>query len=231
MKRKLVVFLAAALSAAVSALAEQGVNPQSENAPAAEAPTVKIAVPEKAAKADKLSWDNFISKWNILGPFFYKEADMGGSLAAALDKEFVNDEANLKFSAEAPKGTSWRLVDSKTADMQVGLDMAQLLGKSDGGAAAYAVATVEVAEDQPDVKMYLDKDDGDDFTKVWLNGQLVLDSRKMDADKRPENDYSVKVGLKKGVNRIVLKSVDVGGGWDFFLRFTDAAGRPFSTTK
>ena len=84
---------------------------------------------------------------------------------------------------------------------------------------AYGYTVVRVAEDT-DAVLRMGSDAG---LACWVNGERVHfapapRSLKVDQD-------SVKVRLKKGENRILLKIGQQSGPWGFCLRLTDAAGK------
>ena len=89
---------------------------------------------------------------------------------------------------------------------------------------AYAVSDFHVDEKR-EVLLSVD---GDDAFRVWLNGKQV-------AEKVAEYDPSggsvaqqrgIKIALRAGANRIVVKSANLDREWWVRLRLTDAAGRP-----
>ncbi|MEZ8221707.1 hypothetical protein GG496_001877, partial [Candidatus Fervidibacteria bacterium JGI MDM2 JNZ-1-D12] len=66
----------------------------------------------------------------------------------------------------------------------------------------------------------------DDSVKVWLNGKLVhqfggMRGLSVDQDR-------VRVRLQKGVNRLLLKVTQGGGGWEFCVRLVDLQGSPIA---
>jgi hypothetical protein len=84
---------------------------------------------------------------------------------------------------------------------------------------AYGYTVVKVPEDT-DAVFRMGSDAG---LACWVNGERVHfapapRSLKVDQD-------SVKVRLKKGENRILLKIGQQSGPWGFCLRLTDAAGK------
>jgi hypothetical protein len=86
--------------------------------------------------------------------------------------------------------------------------------------AAYAVTWIEVPRDM-DVRMLVGSDD---YVKIWINGEHVHTYATKRRNARPDQD-AVTVSLRKGINRVVVKSVDVVYDWCFFLRFTTPTGR------
>ena len=93
------------------------------------------------------------------------------------------------------------------------------LGKSYGekAAIAYAFATIELAAPS-DALFGLGSDDA---VKVWLNGRLV--HRNWTERAVRLDDDILRLHLNKGINRLLLKVQNRGGGWGFSLRAIDSA--------
>jgi len=164
---------------------------------------------------------NFVTHWLVLGALSFDASQFQGDQQQdATDHEFVKDEGALDGSQPAPKGAAWQ---AKHFTPGAGGDAGQIdLDALYGGidyAAAYAVAWVRCDKELADLKLCVGSDD---YVKVWINGSCVHTYK----DKRRASDWDQDViegvTLKKGVNRIVVKCVDVVVNWDFYLRFTDA---------
>ena len=84
---------------------------------------------------------------------------------------------------------------------------------------AYGYTVVQVAEDT-DAVLRMGSDAG---LGCWVNGERVHFAPAPRALKVDQD--SVKVRLKKGENRILLKIGQQSGPWGFCLRITDAAGK------
>ena len=84
---------------------------------------------------------------------------------------------------------------------------------------AYGYTVVQVAEDT-DAVLRMGSDAG---LACWVNGERVHFAPAPRALKVDQD--SVKVRLKKGENRILLKIGQQSGPWGFCLRITDAAGK------
>ncbi|MCA9442888.1 MAG: hypothetical protein KC964_18945, partial [Candidatus Omnitrophica bacterium] len=54
-----------------------------------------------------------------------------------------------------------------------------------------------------------------DGIQLWLNGERLLSS-KASRTARP-GDESVELPLKKGLNTVLLKVDQLGGGWGFYF--------------
>ena len=167
---------------------------------------------------------HFVVNWLLLGPFkFEAEKFKGDQQQDATDYEFVKNEAALDGSQEAPEGTKWqakRFAVAAGADAgQIDLD--ELYGAPEY-AAAYAVAWIKCPEAMDKLKLRVGSDD---YIKIWINGKHVHTYKEKRRASDWDQDVVQNVSLKKGVNRIVVKCVDVVFDWDFYLRFTDAADK------
>ncbi len=93
------------------------------------------------------------------------------------------------------------------------------LGKSYGEdpAIAYAFTSIEMAA-PADALFGVGSDDA---LKVWLNGRLV--HRNWTERAVRLDDDILRLHLNKGVNRLLLKVQNRGGGWGFSLRAIDSA--------
>jgi hypothetical protein len=102
--------------------------------------------------------------------------------------------------------------------MDTFIDLASLL-KPNEWTVAYAATQVDAPEAR-DVQLRIGSDDE---AKVWLDGNLVLNSRAarfaaMDQD-------IVPVRLRAGKNVILVKVCNRTESWGFYVRVTDVQGR------
>ena len=82
---------------------------------------------------------------------------------------------------------------------------------------AYAYTEIEVAEAGP-AQLRVGSDDGN---RLWLNGKQVVGITRW-TGARPLDQDIVDCELVKGVNRILAKISQGGGGWTFCMRITRA---------
>jgi len=204
----------------------QKAQPSAAKAPAAApvAPVSELVLPAPGASA-VLTEANFVMNWRVLGPFKFKETDFAGEhQQASADHPFVPNEGQLAGTQEAPAGTSWQnvLFKGEAQAGQVNLDALY------GGAeyvAAYAVAWLDCPQVVPDAKLYVGSDD---YIKVWVNGECVHTFKTARRASSPDQDVVPNIRLKKGLNRIVVKCVDIVFDFDFYFRLTDAKGGPMA---
>lgn len=189
-------------------------------------PPVNVVVPPDPDALPFLEEKHFVMNWLLLGPFMYdKDAFAGDEQQAAATHAFVNNEGELDGSQEAPEGTTWQ-VHSFTGDVQAGqVNLHVPYGGNTDYAAAYAVAILRVDEPMESLSMWVGSDD---YLQIWLNGQLIhtYDQKRRGSDW--DQDLIEDVTLNQGDNRLVVKCVDVVGGWDFYLRLTDVDDNPLT---
>lgn len=182
----------------------------------------EVIYPAKTSKL-LIGEKNFVVNWLVLGPFPFKESDFkGDEQQEATDHLFMKDEAALDGSQAAPKGATWQAKRFKPGSGEAGqIDLDALYGGADY-AAAYAVGWLSCPKDLDKLKLCVGSDD---YVKVWINGKNV---HKYAAKRRAsewDQDIVQNVSLKKGLNRIVVKCVDVVFDWDFYLRLTDGSDK------
>ena len=84
---------------------------------------------------------------------------------------------------------------------------------------AYAYTTITSDQDR-DVTLFTGSDD---TITAWLNGEKVLAKNVYRGANIDEDKTDIK--LKKGVNSLLVKICQSGGGWEFYLRVADEYGR------
>jgi len=164
--------------------------------------------------------DGFISDWLVLSPI-QLESDADG--AAAIEKNQIPDEGNLKPKAgdKATVGGK-ELIWKKVKASEYYLDLNELAKQQTEKTVAYAVCYVQVDAERKDLQL---KMGSNDQGKVYLNGKLLLktsEPRGLNQD----DDVARNVTLNKGVNVVVFKIFNEGGGdWQGCLRFAEANGK------
>jgi hypothetical protein len=152
----------------------------------------------------------FITEWNLIGPF--DAPDMDSLLTVyppekeiAFDKRYPgkgNQEANwIKIQAE-PSGYV-RLTELIMPNEQV---------------VVYALGYV-FSPGPVETSILLGSDDG---VRIWLNDELVH-SNPAYRGAYPDQD-SVKVSLRKGWNKVLVKVLQGAGSWGYYVRFVDPDG-------
>lgn len=150
---------------------------------------------------------NFALDWNIIGPF---EAPDMSFLATIYPPE---TEINLKktYKGKSDLMVSWQTF---TAPASGFVALNQLMQPNEQ-AIAYGLTYLYSPEDR-EVTLLVGSDDG---VKLWVNDNLVHTNPAF-RGAYPDQDQ-VKVSLKKGWNKILIKVLQGAGGWGYYLRIPD----------
>ncbi len=145
-----------------------------------------------------------VDYWHIAGPFDNGENDAG------LDKAFPPEKAlDLKATYEGKSGkVGWRIVKP---DKEGYFDLQAFHGNDSDNSVSYMFREIESPADQ-EAEILLGTDD---CGKLWIGDTLVFTNRAHRAA-APEQDR-VKVKLKKGVNRLLLKVNNGNGAHGFYF--------------
>jgi len=170
-----------------------------------------------------LTDEHFVSQWLVLGPFPFGENEFGGGQQQeAADHLFMLDEAKLDGTQPRIKQSSWRRNRFKSSVQAGRVDLDAFYGGVDH-VAAYTVCWLDCPADMTTAQLLVGSDD---YIKVWVNGALVHTYKAGRRTSEWDQDTVKGIALHRGLNRIVVKSVDVVDAWNFYLRLTDGAGRP-----
>ncbi len=99
------------------------------------------------------------------------------------------------------------------------------LGEDINWRVSYAMTTVT----SPDEREVLFRFSSDDQAKIWLNATEVFTDANAQTAILDKN--TIPVTLKAGKNTILVKVCNEEMSWGFYLRFTDADGKPFEDLK
>ncbi len=158
----------------------------------------------------------FIVRWWLLGPLPNPDNK-------AFDQAFIDESSTNPLRQETVRVDNrlirWREI--RTLDPQGIVDLRQFFRQNEW-VACYAY-TEFVVDNDMEAELRVGSDDS---VKVWLNGQLVhqfsgMRGLSVDQDR-------IRVRLQKGVNRLLLKVTQGGGGWEFCVRLTDLQGNPIA---
>ncbi|MBC8456822.1 MAG: tetratricopeptide repeat protein [Deltaproteobacteria bacterium] len=152
------------------------------------------------------------TRWWTIGPF--DNTDGAGFDAVYPPENEVDLKATYKGKAEDVK---WRKHDDGTADELLDFTKTMQPNKN----AVVYVSTHFYASDEQEAQLRLGSNDG---VKVWLNGALIW-SNDVIRDVKADDDI-VSVNLLSGKNQLLVKVMQVSGGWGLMLRMTAAEGKP-----
>lgn len=156
-------------------------------------------------------------EWNVVGPFPSPQV-LGTEYSPAVDSIYPPElEPDLEARYSGPGGTplAWSPV-AASADGQVRLN--PHFSPNDW-VAAYAQTFLYSPDDRAAVLLL----GADDAHVLWLNGQRV--SERVGRHISVADDIEVRVRLRAGWNRVLLKVADLDGGWAFQVRAADPTGQ------
>jgi len=149
----------------------------------------------------------FITEWSLVGPFDAPDMD-SLSVVYPPENEIALDK---RYRGKGGMEVAW-----KTAGALVNgsLDLNDLFQPNEQ-VLIYGLAYVHSPDDRT-THILLGSDDG---VRLWLNDALVHSNPAYRAH-YPDQD-KVKVPLRKGWNKLLIKVLQGAGGWGFSLRFAD----------
>lgn len=159
----------------------------------------------------------FITSWWMIGPFPAPDFN------AARKAWFPEHEVDLAkaYDVEGRK-LAWQLVHSDDPKGAM-----RLSDKFKPNEKAVAYGYVEVVADGPrELKLRVARHDG---LSVWLNGQALFDTH--DAHALADGETTGDVKLAAGVNRLLIKTSNLGGPWEFAIRLTERDGKPLGSGR
>ncbi|MCJ7587455.1 MAG: hypothetical protein MUQ00_06110 [Candidatus Aminicenantes bacterium] len=151
----------------------------------------------------------FVADWNLIGPFDAPDMD---ALTTVYPPETETD-LSAPYKGKGNVEVRWRAIK---ADPSGYIRLTELV-KPNEYAVVYGLAYVQ-SPDERDASLLLGSDDG---VRVWINDVLVH-SNPAYRGAYPDQD-TVKVRLRKGWNKVLIKVLQGAGGWGYYLRFADPA--------
>ena len=147
--------------------------------------------------------EGWIATWKLNGPYEHDDAKSGDQIHA------------MQFGPEVDGETvEWIDLPSGAVDGESKVDLERAFSATPDHCTAYLVSYVW-AEEAGD---YLFQMHVDDLFSLNINGEEAI-------EKRGSSNEGVKVALKEGWNRLMLKVSDHEGGWTFRCRFRNLEGR------
>ena len=158
--------------------------------------------------------------WSVIGPF-------DNTNGVGYDKAFISEEATQIDTTLTYNGHNgqmgWTQQTDKTFDGYV--DFETIFGGDLNWVAAYAWTTLTV----PDERIVHIHFGSDDQAKIWLNGESIYTDST--AHSVAIDHATIPVTLKPGKNSLLVKVCDEEIFWGFYLRITNADGKPFDDLK
>lgn len=174
-----------------------------------EAVTSADGTVRQAAEKALAAWKpTYVTKWVFSGP--YRQDGKKGL-----------DLVDVVFEPEQPKvKAQWQPLPVTN---QARPEEFAIHQKFPGNECCGYVRTVVISAEEQDAMLTLGSDDG---VKAWLNGEVVH-TRNAQRALRCDEDQ-VKIRLKKGRNRLLLKIMQGGGDWSVCCGFKAADGGPIA---
>ncbi len=167
---------------------------------------------------------NFVTRWNILGPFFYKAEKLAGNkIKSVLHDSLLADEKKLTGGEKAAAPAKWQLVRFESPRKPGEINLRNLFKDKRKYLIAYAVTYLRSAEALSNLTLYTGSSG---YIKVWINYQLVHAYDHTKRQGKWDQDAVRNIKLKKGYNLIVVKCVALESSWNFYLRLADASNSP-----
>ncbi len=173
-------------------------------------------MPDKAMEQMRQTGIIHENAWLILGTFD-NTAGVGYNTAYILE-DMTQIDLTAKYDITDGQ-ISWKKFTDDIFDGYIDL------GKDINWRVSYAWATVT----SPDEREVQFRFDSDDQSKMWLNGKEIFTNTQAQAAIVDRNTIPVK--LKAGKNTVLVKVCNGELDWGFYLRITDAEGKPFSDLK
>jgi hypothetical protein len=152
----------------------------------------------------------FIPDWLLVGPFDAPDMDYL-SVAYPPEKETALDK---RYTGQGGREVAWKKL-SAAPDGSFNLND---LFRPNEQVLIYGLAYVHSPDDRS-THLLLGSDDG---VRVWLNDALVH-SNPAYRGHHPDQD-KVRVSLRKGWNKLLVKVLQGAGGWGFSMRLADPDG-------
>ena len=176
----------------------------------------KNNMPDKAMEQMRQTGIIHENAWLILGRF--DNAAGIGYNTAYIPEDITQIDKTAKYEGVGEQ-ISWKKFTDDVFDGFIDF------GKDINWRVSYAWATVT----SPDEREVQFRFDSDDQSKIWLNGNEVFANTQAHA--AIVDRYTIPVKLKAGKNSILVKVCNEEGGWGYYLRITDADGKPFEDLK
>jgi hypothetical protein len=159
----------------------------------------------------------FIKEWNLIGPF--DAPDMTYLQTAYPPEKEI--ELKKKYKGKNNQMLEWKRIQAGES----GFINLQRLFEPNEQTIAYGLTYVFSPEDRK-AQLLIGSDDG---VRIWLNDKLIHTNPAY-RGAYPDQDR-IPVTLKKGWNKLLVKVLQGGGGWGFYVRFIDPEGVLRSSTE
>jgi tetratricopeptide (TPR) repeat protein/transglutaminase-like putative cysteine protease len=206
---------------AIEALLRQAAGPRSHPLVRARAEYLLAVAADRrgdwAEAARRRAAVGLITDWLVAGPF--DNEGRGGYGVAAPPESQTSGPVPMRarYAGKERRPVGWRAYPPLSS---AGFILLDPVVKPDANACAYAQTFVE----SPEAHEAAVRVGSNGAIKVWVNGALAV-GRDVYRPARFDQNAGFAC-LRRGWNRVLVKSCTTSGRWGFFLRVTDPAGRP-----
>lgn len=170
--------------------------------------------PDTAAFA--LSAEGFVTDWLTAGPFT-GDATTGGCRPSEVAR--VGEDGAFAPALLSPAGEAFWIANFSGNALDLTSDYAYVAAPRE----AYAFVYLYAATSQT-ATLSVGADDG---AFVWWNGARVIDEATCQGVNTDQ--FQAAVTVQAGVNTLLLKVYDQGGGWGLIARLFDSGGAPITS--
>jgi len=153
----------------------------------------------------------FIMDWNLIGPF--DAPNMSYLQSAYPPEEKIDMGQTYRGKENIP--LHWKKIQAESSGF---MRLENRITPSERGL-VYGLVYV-FSPDRRDALMLVGSDDG---VRLWLNEELIHTNPAY-RGAYPDQDR-IPVSLKKGWNSLLIKVLQGGGGWGYYVRFVDPEGQ------
>ncbi|UCE42527.1 MAG: DUF2961 domain-containing protein [Candidatus Aminicenantes bacterium] len=153
----------------------------------------------------------FITDWNLIGPF--NAPDMSFLQTAYPPEREIDTKKTYRGKGNIP--LRWEKIQAEPSGY---MRLENRITPSERGI-VYGLVYV-FSPDKRDAFMQVGSDDG---VRLWLNKELIHTNPAY-RGAYPDQDR-IPVSLKKGWNTLLIKVLQGGGGWGYYVRFVDPEGQ------
>ena len=167
---------------------------------------------------------NFVTRWNILGPFPYKEEKLADNkIKSVLHDKLIANEKKLSGDEKIKTLSKWQLARFESPDTPGKINLRTFFKYKRKNLIAYAVTYLSCKEELSNLTLYTGSSG---YIKVWINHQLVHAYDHVKRKGKWDQDVIKNIKLRKGYNLIVVKCVAIENDWNFYLRLADSKNLP-----
>ena len=167
---------------------------------------------------------NFVTRWNILGPFPYKtEKTADNKTNSVLHDKLIVNEKKLTGEEKVKAPLKWELARFESPSKPGEINLRSFFKDKHDKLAAYAVTYLSCDKALANLTLYAGSSG---YIKVWINHQLVHAYDHVKRKGKWDQDVIKNIKMRKGYNLIVVKCVALEKDWSFYLRFADAENIP-----